>query len=94
MALLMNFSLLLYSAWFEELRKQRVAELKKELERSEDSIGLVLYIKLLCKIESSILFSTREGPFILLHTYKESETQLMGWTRTTAPQLGQFLFQA
>ncbi|XP_068644569.1 uncharacterized protein [Aristolochia californica] len=27
------------SAWFEELRKQRVAELKRELEESEDSIG-------------------------------------------------------
>ncbi|KAG1347143.1 hypothetical protein COCNU_06G009720 [Cocos nucifera] len=26
-------------AWFEELRKQRVAELKRELEKSEDSIG-------------------------------------------------------
>ncbi|KAH0454303.1 hypothetical protein IEQ34_016227 [Dendrobium chrysotoxum] len=26
-------------AWFEELRSQRVAELKKELEKSEDSIG-------------------------------------------------------
>ncbi|KAK2969859.1 hypothetical protein RJ640_030168 [Escallonia rubra] len=27
------------TSWFEELRKQRVAELKQELERSEDSIG-------------------------------------------------------
>ncbi|KAG9452719.1 hypothetical protein H6P81_005623 [Aristolochia fimbriata] len=27
------------SAWFEELRKQRVAELKRDLEESEDSIG-------------------------------------------------------
>ncbi|KAL0398611.1 UNVERIFIED_CONTAM: hypothetical protein Sradi_2204400 [Sesamum radiatum] len=27
------------TAWFEELRKQRVAELKRELARSEDSIG-------------------------------------------------------
>jgi hypothetical protein len=33
--------LLQYSAWFEELRKQRVAELKRELEKSENSIGLV-----------------------------------------------------
>ncbi|KAF8411207.1 hypothetical protein HHK36_003751 [Tetracentron sinense] len=30
-----NFS----PAWFEELRKQRVAELKRELEKSKDSIG-------------------------------------------------------
>ncbi|MCI09576.1 DNA-binding bromodomain-containing family protein, partial [Trifolium medium] len=29
------------TAWFEELKKTRVAELKKALERSEDSIGLV-----------------------------------------------------
>ena len=29
------------SAWFEELRKQRVAELKRDLEKSENSIGLV-----------------------------------------------------
>ncbi|KAJ8629121.1 hypothetical protein MRB53_022444 [Persea americana] len=42
------------SAWFEELRKQRVAELKRELERSEDSIG-----SLQSKIES--LMSEREG---------------------------------
>ncbi|XP_010268784.1 PREDICTED: uncharacterized protein LOC104605637 isoform X2 [Nelumbo nucifera] len=27
------------TGWFEELRKQRVAELKRELEKSEDSIG-------------------------------------------------------
>ncbi|KAK9150001.1 hypothetical protein Syun_008310 [Stephania yunnanensis] len=27
------------NAWFEELRKRRVAELKRELEKSEDSIG-------------------------------------------------------
>jgi len=31
--------LLQYSAWFEELRKQRVAELRRELEKSENSIG-------------------------------------------------------
>lgn len=37
------------SAWFEELRKRRVAELKRELERSEDSIG-----SLQSKIESLI----------------------------------------
>lgn len=35
------FYLLQYSAWFEELRKQRVAELKRELEKSENSIGSV-----------------------------------------------------
>ncbi|GJN32749.1 hypothetical protein PR202_gb21272 [Eleusine coracana subsp. coracana] len=28
-----------FSAWFEELRKQRVAELKRELEKSDSSIG-------------------------------------------------------
>ena len=33
--------LLQCSAWFEELRKQRVAELKRDLEKSENSIGLV-----------------------------------------------------
>ncbi|XP_058083220.1 uncharacterized protein LOC131231112 [Magnolia sinica] len=41
------------TAWFEELRKQRVAELKRELERSEDSIG-----SLQSKLES--LISQRE----------------------------------
>jgi hypothetical protein len=39
--------LLQYSAWFEELRKQRVAELKRELEKSENSIGLVPICSLL-----------------------------------------------
>jgi hypothetical protein len=33
--------LLLCSAWFDELRKQRVAELRRELRKSESFIGLV-----------------------------------------------------
>ncbi|XP_077242093.1 bromodomain 4 [Tasmannia lanceolata] len=42
------------TAWFEELRKQRVAELKRELEKSEDSIG-----SLQSKLES--LMAVRES---------------------------------
>lgn len=30
--------------WFEELRKRRIEELKQELERSEGSIGLVIFL--------------------------------------------------
>lgn len=36
------FAVSFFSAWFEELRKRRVAELKRELEKSDDSIWLVL----------------------------------------------------
>lgn len=31
-------------AWFDELRKQRMEELRRALELSEDSIGLVIFL--------------------------------------------------
>ena len=57
------FDAFLLRAWFDELRKRRMAELKLALEQSEDSIGSViqLFSLLLCLYQGtqfvvSILF--------------------------------------
>ncbi|KAK1304809.1 hypothetical protein QJS10_CPB11g00951 [Acorus calamus] len=56
-------------AWFEELRKHRVAELKRELARSEDSIG-----SLQSKLESLKAESGSDGNFNHGSTRTESST--------------------
>jgi len=47
-----------FRAWYEELRKTRVAELKRSLELSEDSIGLVAIFSL-----QAGLFATRDNKY-------------------------------
>lgn len=43
MALFLNVNFLIsLRAWFDELRKKRMEELRRALELSEDSIGLVI----------------------------------------------------
>jgi len=52
-------------AWYEELRKTRVAELKRSLELSEDSIGLVAIFSLQAED-----FATRDNKVFILKCHK------------------------
>lgn len=60
------------SGWFEELRRQRVAELRRELERSEDSIG-----SLESKIESLKTERQRSNQFYCGSSHTESPVPLV-----------------